>query len=112
MTEESRGNVPTSPEQAFEQASQQAREFGEKTIEQARAFNEQILESSRKVGQEALQHYVDWLQSLAEEQRRLASIPQVTEMDWFASMLKAQADFTQEFAKMVGHSPFGQQPES
>jgi len=143
MTEESRRN-PTSPEQAFEQASQQAREFGdqmagqarefseqageqisgfseqaaeqagqmrefgEKAIEQARAFNEQILESSRKVGQEALQHYVDWLHSFAEEQRRLASSPQVSEMDWFASMLKAQADFTREFAKMVGRSPLGQ----
>ena len=150
MTEESKRDVPTSPEQAFEQASQRAREFGdqmagqarefserageqisgfseqaaeqasklqeqagqmrelgEKAIEQARAFNEQILESSRKVGQEALQHYVDWLHSFAEEQRRLASSPQVTEMDWFASMLKAQADFTRDFAKMVGRSPLG-----
>ena len=26
----------------------------------------------------------------------------VSQMDWFASMLKAQADFTQQFAKMVG----------
>jgi hypothetical protein len=34
-------------------------------------------------------------------------------MDWFASMLKAQADVTQQFAKMVGGmAPFGQQPQS
>ena len=26
-------------------------------------------------------------------------------MDWFASMLKAQADFTEQFAKMVGGMP-------
>jgi hypothetical protein len=90
----------------------QMREFGEQTAEQARALNEQILESTRKVGQEAVQHYVEWLQALADEQRRLATSPQVSEMDWFASMLKAQADFTQGFAKMVGTSPFGQQPES
>jgi hypothetical protein len=92
--------------------SSQMREFGEQTAEQARALNEQILESARKVGQEAVQHYVEWLQALAEEQRKLASSPQVSEMDWFASMLKAQADFTQGFAKMVSTSPFGQQPES
>jgi hypothetical protein len=92
-------------------AQGQMREFGEQTAEQARALNEQILESARKVGQEAVQHYVEWLQALADEQRRLATSSQVSEMDWFASMLKAQADFTQGFAKMVSTSPFGQQPE-
>jgi hypothetical protein len=97
MTEENTPSGSTSPEQAFQQA---------------RALNEQILESARKVGQEAVEHYVDWLEALAEEQRKLASSPQMSEMDWFASMLKAQADFTQSFAKMVGQSPFGQRPES
>jgi excinuclease UvrABC nuclease subunit len=107
MAEENKPSGSMAPEQAFEQV----REFGEQTAEKARALNEQILESSRKVSKEAVQHYVDWLQALAEEQRRLASSELVSEMDWFASMLKAQADFTQEFAKMVGHSPFLQQPE-
>jgi hypothetical protein len=66
-----------------------------------------------KVGQDALQRYVDWLQAIAEEQRTLASSPKVSQMDWFASMLKAQADFTQQFAKMVGGmAPLGQQPQS
>ena len=32
-------------------------------------------------------------------------------MEWFASMLKAQADFTEGFAKMVGGAPFGQQSQ-
>jgi hypothetical protein len=96
VTEESKPSGPTSPEQA---------------VEQARALNEQILETARKVGQDALQRYVDWLGVVAEEQRKLASLPQVSEMEWFASMLKAQADFTQGFAKMVGSAPFGQQSQ-
>jgi hypothetical protein len=92
---------PMSPEQM--------RQFGE----QARALNEQIIEAATKFGQDALQRYVDWLQVIAEGQRTLASSPQVSQMDWFASMLKAQADVTQQFAKMVGGmAPFGQQPQS
>jgi hypothetical protein len=132
VTEESKPTDPISPGQVFEQASEQMRgmgeqaveqmnklgdqagqmrEFGEKAAEQARAFNEQILESATKVGRDAVDQYVAWLQTIAEEQRKLASAPQVSEMDWFASMLKAQADFTQEFAKMVGSTSFGRQPQ-
>ena len=82
-------------------------------VEQARALNEQIVETLTKMGQDALQRYVDWLQAIAEGQRTLASSPQVSQMDWFASMLKAQADFTEQFAKMVGGMPpLGQQPKS
>ena len=43
--------------------------------EQARALNEQIVETASKIGQDALQHYVDWLQAVADEQRTLASSP-------------------------------------
>jgi hypothetical protein len=108
VTAESKSSEFASPEQA----SKQMREFADQAAEKARAFNEEILESARKVGQEALQRYVDWLQAVAEGQRQLASSPQVSEMDWFASMLKAQADFTEQFAKMVGNASFGQQDES
>ena len=83
--------------------------------EQARALNEQIVETATKIGQDALQHYVEWLQAVADQQRTLASSPQVSQsqMDWFSSMLKAQADFTEQFAKMVGGMPpLGQQPQS
>ena len=81
--------------------------------EQARALNEQIVETATKIGQDALQHYVDWLQAVADQQRTLASSPQASQMDWFASMIKAQADFTEQFAKMVGGmAPSGQQPQS
>jgi hypothetical protein len=113
---------PMSPEQARESGDQvagQTREMGEQAGEQmrqfgeqARALNEQILETATKVGQDAVQRYVGWLQTIAEDQRKLASSPQVSEMDWFASMLKAQADFTQQFAKMVGSTSFGQQSQS
>ena len=113
---------PTSPEQAPEfgdQVAGQAREMGEQAGEQmrqfgeqARALNEQILETATKVGEDAVQRYVGWLQTIAEEQRKLASSPQVSEMDWFASMLKAQADFTQQLAKMVGSTSFRQQSQS
>jgi hypothetical protein len=89
---------PMSPEQ-----------FGE----QARALNEQIVETATKIGQDALQHYVDWLQAVADQQRTLASSPQASQMDWFASMMKAQANFTDQFAKMVGGmTQLGQQPQS
>ena len=91
-----------------EQAGEQMRKFGE----QARALNEQILETTTKFGADAVQRYVGWLQTIADAQRTLASSPQVSEMDWFASMLKAQADFTQQFAKMVGSTSFGQQSQS
>jgi len=92
-----------------EQAGEQMRQFGQ----QARALNEQIVETATKAGQDALQRYVDWLQAIAEEQRTLGSSPKVSQMDWFASMVKAEADFTQQFAKMVGGmAPLGQQPQS
>src|SRR5512133_2648782 len=85
----------------------------EQVGEQARALNEQIVETATKIGQDALQHYVDWLQAVADQQRTLASSPRASQMDWFASMMKAQADFTEQFAKMVGGmAPLGQQPES
>jgi hypothetical protein len=81
--------------------------------EQARALNEQIVETASRIGQDALQHYVEWLQAVADEQRTLASSPRASQMDWFASMMKAQADFTEQFAKMVGGmASSGQQPQS
>ena len=81
--------------------------------EQARALNEQIVESLTKMGQNALQRYVDWLQAVADMQRTLASSPQASQMDWFASMMKAKADFNEQFAKMVGSmATWGQQPQT
>ena len=101
------------PQQENEPSGPMSPERMQQFGEQARALNEQIVDAATKVGQDALQHYVDWLQAIAEEQRTLASSPQGSQMDWFASMMKAQADFTQQFAKMVGGiAPSGQQPQS
>jgi hypothetical protein len=81
--------------------------------EQARALNEQIVESLTKMGQDALQRYVDWLHAVADVQRTLASSPQASQMDWFTSMMKAKADFNEQFAKMVGGmATWGQQPQT
>jgi phosphoribosylaminoimidazole-succinocarboxamide synthase len=96
------------PEKENEPSGPNSPEFGE----QARALNEQILETATKVGEDAVQRYVGWLQTIAEEQRKLASSPQVSEMAWFASMLKVQADFTEQFANMMGSTSFGQQSQS
>ena len=85
----------------------------EQVGEQARALNEQIVETATKIGQDALQHYVDWLQAVADEQRTLASSPRASQMDWFTSMMKAKADFNEQFAKMVGSmATWGQQPQT
>ena len=101
------------PQQTSEPSGRMSAEELGQFGEQARALNEQIIEAATKIGQDALKRYVDWLETIAEGQRTLASSPQVSQMDWFASMLKAQADFTQQFATMVGGmASFGQQPKT
>ena len=80
----------------------------QQTLERARELNEQILESARKTSEQMLDGYVSWLEIVAEQQRKLASTPQVSQMDWMAAMLNAQADFTRKFADfMRGFPPRG-----
>jgi hypothetical protein len=46
-------------------------------------------------------------------QRTLASSTQASQMAWFPSMMKAKADFNEQFAKMVGGmATWGQQPQT
>ena len=73
----------------------------QQTLERARELNEQILQSARKTGEQMLDGYVSWLEMVAEQQRKLAATPQVSQMDWIAAMLNAQADFTRKFAGLV-----------
>jgi hypothetical protein len=77
----------TSPEESLQQA-----------VERARAINEQILQTAAKAGREMLDGYVHWLEQVAEQQRKLASGQPVSQVDWLAAMLNAQADFTRQFA--------------
>ena len=81
----------------------------QQTLQRARELNEQILQSARKTGEQVLDRYVSWLEMVAEQQRKLAATPQVSQMDWMAAMLNAQADFTRQFADFVrGFPPRGQ----
>jgi hypothetical protein len=77
----------TSPEESLQQA-----------VERARAINEQILQTAAKAGREMLDGYVRWLEQVAEQQRKLATGSPVSQVDWLAAMLNAQADFTRQFA--------------
>ena len=84
----------TSPGEPFEQTMQRAREI-----------NEQIIEMARKAGGQMLDAYVRWLEEVAEQQRKIASGTPVSQMDWLAGMLNAQADFTRQFAKSLREFP-------
>jgi F0F1-type ATP synthase membrane subunit b/b' len=77
----------------------------QQTLERARELNEQILQSARKTGEQVLDRYVSWLEAVAEQQRKLASTPHVSQMDWMAAMLNAQADLTHKFADLVRAFP-------
>jgi len=77
----------TSPEESLQQA-----------IEHARAINEQILRTAAKAGREMLDGYVRWLEQVEQQQRKIASGPPISQVDWLAAMLNAQADFTRQFA--------------
>jgi hypothetical protein len=70
-------------------------------LERARELNEQIMQAARKAGEDFFQRYVSWLEAVATEQQKLASSPQVSQMDWLAGMLNAQADFTRKFASSL-----------
>jgi hypothetical protein len=84
----------TPPGESFEAAMQRAREI-----------NEQIMEMARKAGHQMLDGYVRWLEEVAEQQRKIASGAPVSQVDWLAGMLNAQADFTRQFAKSLREFP-------
>jgi len=90
--EKTAGN--TSPEESLQQA-----------MEHARAINEQILQTAAKAGREMLDGYARWLEQVAEQQRKLASGPPVSQVDWLAAMLNAQADLTRQFASALRGLP-------
>jgi hypothetical protein len=73
----------------------------EQALARARELSEQIAESARNAGQEMLDRYVGWLEDVAEQQRKLAASPPVSQWDWMAAMLNAQADFTRRSADFM-----------
>jgi hypothetical protein len=65
----------------------------EAAVERIRELNEQILDFGRKAGVQFLEAYEANLKSFAEYQDKLADSSQV---EWIASIARAQANFTRE----------------
>jgi hypothetical protein len=65
----------------------------EAAVERIRELNEQILDFGRKAGVQFLEAYEANLKSFAEYQDKLADSSQI---EWFASIARAQANFTRE----------------
>ena len=69
----------------------------EATAERIRQLNEEILAFGRQAGQSFLDAYETTLKTFAEYQDKAADASQV---DWLASMARAQANFTREMANL------------
>ena len=67
------------------------------TAERIRQLNEDILAFGRQAGQSFLDAYEATLKTFAEYQDKVADASQV---DWVASMARAQANFTREVADL------------
>ena len=67
------------------------------TAERIRQLNEEILAFGRQAGQSFLDAYETTLKTFAEYQDKVADASQV---DWLASMARAQANFTREMASL------------
>ncbi len=69
----------------------------EATAERIRQLNEEILAFGRQAGQSFLDAYETTLKTFAEYQDKVADASQV---DWLASMARAQANFTREVTRV------------
>jgi hypothetical protein len=65
----------------------------EAAVQRIRELNEQILDFGRQAGASFLEAYESNLKSFAEYQDKLADASQV---EWLASIARAQANFTRE----------------
>jgi len=65
----------------------------EAAVQRIRELNEQILDFGRKAGTQFLEAYETNLKGFAEYQDKIADTSQV---DWIASLARAQANFTRE----------------
>jgi hypothetical protein len=69
--------------------------------ERIRELNEQILEFGRKAGVQFLDAYESTLKTFAEYQDKVADQSQV---EWVASIARAQANFTREVSRVYTSS--------
>jgi hypothetical protein len=65
----------------------------EAVVQRIRELNEQILDFGRQAGTSFLEAYEANLRSFADYQDKIADMSQV---EWFASLARAQANFTRE----------------
>ena len=73
----------------------------EAAAERIRELNEQILEFGRKAGIQFLDAYESTLKTFADYQDKVADQSQV---EWVASIARAQANFTREVARVYTSS--------
>ena len=71
-------------------------------LERIRALNEQILAAGKDWGLGFLDAYEESLRNFADFQERSADR---TEIEWVSRLVKAQADFTREMAKLSTSVP-------
>jgi hypothetical protein len=71
-------------------------------LERIRELNEQILAAGREWGIGFLGAYEESLRSFADFQERSADR---TDIEWVSRLVKAQADFTREIAKLSTAAP-------
>jgi hypothetical protein len=73
----------------------------EEAADRVRDLNERIIESSRKAGKAYIDAYEASLKSIADYQQKVAD---ATPVEWFSTLMNAQAEFTREMAKAVNAS--------
>jgi hypothetical protein len=73
-------------------ASEPARDI-DQVIASIRELNDHILETGRRAGLGFLEAYEQNLRTLSDYEEKLADSSQV---DWFSTMLRAQANFTRD----------------
>ncbi len=88
--------MSSTAEQAQNTVNQAAQDT-EAAAERIRELNEQILDFGRKAGVSFLEGYENTLKTWAEYQDKIADSSQV---EWIASIARAQANFTREITRV------------
>ena len=74
----------------------------EEAVDRIRELNEQILQAGRQWGIGFLDAYEDSLRTFADFQERTVGD---TNVEWMSQLVKAQADFTREVARLSTAAP-------
>jgi hypothetical protein len=85
--------------QTTSKAQDQVKQQADEAIERIRELNEQILQGSRQWGLGFLEAYEQNMRTFADYQDKAAE--SVGDVEWISQVVKAQADFTREIAKLT-----------